>query len=151
MCQFFGSGCAAVVERLVLPPEADEGIPVDPEEAATYAANHPGLQEVRIVQSVAQPNTTTPAPNLFLTQPLTFAHAAGVAVVGEDLVQAGVGFQPPYATEGRLEALEFAAGNYGLLESAYEYAKDDVAPQVTMTGPTTSRCRQSSESPRDTT
>jgi hypothetical protein len=25
---------------------------------------------------------------------------------------------------GKFEALEFAAGNYGLLESAYAYAKD---------------------------
>ena len=32
--------------------------------------------------------------------------------------QSGVGFQPDYATEGKHEALEFAAGNYGLLESA---------------------------------
>ena len=33
-------------------------------------------------------------------------------------LQTGVGFQPDYATEGKHEALEFAAGNYGLLESA---------------------------------
>ncbi len=38
--------------------------------------------------------------------------------------QAQVGFQPNYAAEGKFEALEFAAGNYGLLESAYEYAFD---------------------------
>ena len=53
---------------------------------------------------------------------------------GRDLSQQGVGFQPPYATEGRFEALEFAAGNYGLLESAYDYAKDDDGPEVVMTG-----------------
>ena len=48
--------------------------------------------------------------------------------------QVGVGFQPPYATEGKFEALEFAAGNYGLLESAFAYARDDTPPQVRMTG-----------------
>ena len=43
------AGCAAVAERLVLPPEADEEIPDDPAEAQAYAAGHPGRQEVRIV------------------------------------------------------------------------------------------------------
>ena len=50
------------------------------------------------------------------------------------LTQQGVGFQPPYDTEGRFEAPEFSAGNYGLLESAYEYSKDDKGPEVIMTG-----------------
>jgi Chitobiase/beta-hexosaminidase C-terminal domain len=54
-------------------------------------------------------------------------------------VQSGVGFQPAYATEGKFEALEFAAGNYGLLESAYAYAKDDDPPEVIMTGASTSK------------
>ena len=48
---------------------------------------------------------------------------------GQDLTQLAVGFQPNYATEGKFEALEFAAGNYGLLESAYDYAKDETAPE----------------------
>jgi hypothetical protein len=43
------AGCAAVAERLVLPPEADEEIPEDPAEAQQYAAGHPGRLEVRIV------------------------------------------------------------------------------------------------------
>ena len=43
------AGCAAVVERLVLPPEADEEIPEGRAEAAEYAAAHPDRQEVRIV------------------------------------------------------------------------------------------------------
>ena len=42
--------------------------------------------------------------------------------------QSAVGFQPNYAAEGRHEAMEFAAGNYGLLETALEYAFDDEAP-----------------------
>jgi hypothetical protein len=45
-------GAAAVVERLVLPPEADDAIPQDPTEAAEYAAGHPARQEVRIVAAV---------------------------------------------------------------------------------------------------
>lgn len=39
-----------------------------------------------------------------------------------------VGFQPEFATEGLYEALEFASGNYGLLETALEYAFDDEPP-----------------------
>ena len=43
------AGAAAVVERLILPPEAEAGIPEDPEQAASYAAEHPDREEVRIV------------------------------------------------------------------------------------------------------
>ena len=92
------------------------------------------VQEVRTVLSVPATNPPSPGANLFFTEALAFAHAAGAAVVGPDLVQQGVGFQPPYATEGKFEALEFAAGNYGLLESAYEFSKDDKGPEVIMTG-----------------
>jgi Chitobiase/beta-hexosaminidase C-terminal domain len=92
-------------------------------------------EEVRFVASVANPqNPPSPQPNVFLTEPLAFAHAAGSQVSGE-AVQVGVGFQPDYATEGKHEALEFAAGNYGLLESALDYAQDVQPPQVQMTGP----------------
>lgn len=45
-------GCAVVLERLVLPPEADAQIPADPAAAQEYAAGHPGRQEVRIVAAV---------------------------------------------------------------------------------------------------
>jgi hypothetical protein len=48
------TGCAAVVERLVLPPTADEALPDDPGEAATYAAEHPDRQEVRMVVGVTR-------------------------------------------------------------------------------------------------
>lgn len=47
-------GCAVVVERLVLPPEAEDSIPEDPAEAASYAANHPERQEVRIVAAAVR-------------------------------------------------------------------------------------------------
>jgi hypothetical protein len=48
----------------------------------------------------------------------------------EGTQQRGVGFQPDYASEGSHEAMEFANGNYGLMESALDYAKD-VTPPVT--------------------
>jgi hypothetical protein len=94
-------------------------------------------EEVRTVQSVAQPNTQSPNPNVFLTEPLARSHAAGAVLSGGTL-QAAVGFQPPYDTEGKHEALEFAAGNYGLLESALEYARDETPPEVRMPGPSSS-------------
>ena len=94
-------------------------------------------EEVRYVASVAVSNPPSPQPNVTLTQPLSAAHAAGAVVAGGTL-QTGVGFQPAYATEGKQEALEFAAGNYGLLESALAYARDETPPEVTMTGPKSS-------------
>jgi hypothetical protein len=89
-------------------------------------------EEVRYVETVANPNTPNPQPNVTLTEPLAKAHAAGTVVAG-GVLQSGVGFQPDYATEGKFEALEFSAGNYGLLESAYQYAFDKHPPTVRMT------------------
>jgi len=43
------SGCAVVVERLVLPPTADGQVPEDPAAAEEFAREHPDRQEVRIV------------------------------------------------------------------------------------------------------
>jgi hypothetical protein len=88
-------------------------------------------EEIRTVVSVAQPNTSSPNPNITLDAPLSLAHPAG-SVLGGGIFQQSVGFQPNYDTEGKFEALEFAAGNYGLLESAYDYAKDRIPPQVKM-------------------
>jgi hypothetical protein len=51
-------GCAAVVERLVLPPDADDQIPEDPEEAEEFAASHPERQEVRIVAAATREGST---------------------------------------------------------------------------------------------
>ena len=51
-------GCAAVVERLVLPPDADDQIPEDPEEAEEFAAAHPERQEVRIVAAATREGST---------------------------------------------------------------------------------------------
>ena len=52
------AGCAAVVERLVLPPEADMAIPDDPAAAAEYARTHPDRQEVRIVAGATRAGAT---------------------------------------------------------------------------------------------
>jgi hypothetical protein len=43
------SGCAVVVERLVLPPEAEGKIPTESTDAAQYVADHAERQEIRIV------------------------------------------------------------------------------------------------------
>jgi hypothetical protein len=43
-----------------------------------------------------------------------------------------VGFFPNFANEGRFEALEFADGNYGLLEGALEYSRDVTPPTVNL-------------------
>jgi hypothetical protein len=46
------------VERLVLPPEADEDIPDDPAAAEEFAASHPDRQEVRIVAGATRAGAT---------------------------------------------------------------------------------------------
>jgi len=51
-------GCAAVVERLVLPSTVDAELPSDPEEAERFAAEHPERQEVRIVAAATRAGTT---------------------------------------------------------------------------------------------
>jgi hypothetical protein len=51
-------GCAAVVERLVLPPTADGAIPDDSAAAEEYAAAHPQREDVRIVAGVTREGST---------------------------------------------------------------------------------------------
>jgi hypothetical protein len=47
------TGCALVIERVVLPPDAEEDIPSgDPEEEAAFVLNHPGREDVRVVVGV---------------------------------------------------------------------------------------------------
>jgi hypothetical protein len=43
------SGCAALVERVVLPPDVEADVSGEPMRAASFAAEHPDMQEVRIV------------------------------------------------------------------------------------------------------
>ena len=45
-------GAAIVVERLVLPPEAEAAMPTDPEEALAYLEAHPERQDVRLAVGV---------------------------------------------------------------------------------------------------
>src|SRR5680860_1374443 len=49
---------AAVVERLVLPPDANGNMPEEPSAAQEYAASHPGRQEVRIVAGATRDGAT---------------------------------------------------------------------------------------------
>ena len=48
------AGCAAVIERLVLPPDVDDEIPDDPTAAELFAREHPERQEVRMVAGVTR-------------------------------------------------------------------------------------------------
>ena len=48
------AGCAAVLERLALPPEAERDLPDDPALAQEYAAAHPDRQEVRMAAGVSR-------------------------------------------------------------------------------------------------
>jgi hypothetical protein len=52
------AGCAAVVERLVLPPNADQQIPDDRASAEEFAREHPDRQEVRIVAGATRAGAT---------------------------------------------------------------------------------------------
>lgn len=73
-------GCAAVVERLVLPPSADDEMPEDAAAAQQYAAEHPDRQEVRMVAAVTRDGST------YCTLRMR-AHDDGASVLeGTDLV-----------------------------------------------------------------
>lgn len=48
------TGCAAVIERIMLPPEAEESLPDDPEAIVEVAASHPDRREVRLVAAVTR-------------------------------------------------------------------------------------------------
>lgn len=52
------TGCAAVIERLMLPPEAEDALPDDDDGVASYAAEHPERQDVRIVVAVTRAGDT---------------------------------------------------------------------------------------------
>jgi hypothetical protein len=51
-------GCAAVVERYVLPPAVEAQIPATDAEARDFAAEHPERQEVRIVAAATRAGST---------------------------------------------------------------------------------------------
>ena len=76
------SGCAAVVERLVLPPDADGRVPTDSLEAEEFAREHPDRQEIRLVAGALRGGATYCALRLR-------AHDDDASVLtGEDLVPA---------------------------------------------------------------
>ena len=52
------AGCAAMVERLVLPPGSDATLPEDPVQARAFAREHPDRQEVRIVAGATRSGST---------------------------------------------------------------------------------------------
>jgi hypothetical protein len=45
-------GCALALERIVLPPDAEAGMPTNAAEAAAWAARHPDRADVRLVVAV---------------------------------------------------------------------------------------------------
>lgn len=45
-------GCAAVIERIMLPPEVEEDLPNDPDALLAFVASHPDRQEVRLIAAV---------------------------------------------------------------------------------------------------
>jgi len=73
-------GCAALVERVVLPPGAESQLPEDPQGAASFASEHPDRQEVRIVAAATRSGASCCALRMR-------AHDSDDAVlVGPDLV-----------------------------------------------------------------
>jgi hypothetical protein len=75
-------GCAALVERVVLPPEVESELPDEPARAASYASGHPDRQEVRIVAAATRTGASYCALRMR-------AHDADEAVLsGPDLVPA---------------------------------------------------------------
>ncbi len=48
------AGCAVVVERVMLPPEAEAALPDDEEELAAFVAAHPDRRDVRLVAAVTR-------------------------------------------------------------------------------------------------
>lgn len=52
------AGAALVVERIILPPTAEEGIPDDPSAALAYLSEHPDRQDVRMAVGVLRDGTS---------------------------------------------------------------------------------------------
>ncbi|MFZ1381486.1 MAG: PPA1309 family protein [Scrofimicrobium sp.] len=48
------AGAALTVERIILPDDADEDAPEDPDEAVHYAENHPARTDIRVVVGVSR-------------------------------------------------------------------------------------------------
>jgi len=76
------AGCALVIERVVLPPDAEDEIPDDEAEAAQWAAQHPKREDVRMVVGVLRDGTRHAALRLRRHE------AEDEVLVGPDLVPA---------------------------------------------------------------
>ena len=50
-------GAALVLERVVVPPEAEDGLPDDEAEATVYLQNHPQRRDVRLAAAVLRDGT----------------------------------------------------------------------------------------------
>jgi hypothetical protein len=50
-------GAALVIERVVVPPEAEAGLPDDTDAAARYLQNHPRRRDVRLAAAVLRDGT----------------------------------------------------------------------------------------------
>jgi hypothetical protein len=75
-------GCAAMVERFVLPPDVEAELPDEPDAVASYVASHPDRQEVRIVAGALRSGASCCALRMR-------AHDDDESVLGgEDLVPA---------------------------------------------------------------
>ena len=75
-------GCAALVERVVLPPEVEAQLPDEPGPAAAYAAEHPDRQEVRIVAAATRAGAS------YCAMRLRAHDDDGSVLTGPDLVPA---------------------------------------------------------------
>lgn len=51
-------GAALVVERIVVPPEAEAGLPEDDDEAVAYLRDHPQRRDVRLAAAVLRDGTS---------------------------------------------------------------------------------------------
>jgi len=98
----------------------------------------PPVAETRTITAVGTAGAG--GTGITVSDPLTFAHPSGAEVLGGTATM-GSGFMPNYTTEGQHEAMEFAAGNYGILERALAYSRDHEAPVVDTTpaGPAASK------------
>ena len=50
-------GCALVIERVVVPPEAERDLPSDPDDAVAALQRHPDRQDVRLLVAVLRDGT----------------------------------------------------------------------------------------------
>lgn len=53
------TGAAVAVERIVVPPEAERGLPEDSDEALAHLASHPDRKDVRLLVAVLRDGTHT--------------------------------------------------------------------------------------------